>query len=788
MTPTGVDARLLVPAAAVWVVAAGARWLLLADPLLAGRAEVAGDVLVACVVVAPVLAVLAIVPRRVILVVATAAWAAVTATALSTVATGPDPVASWADDRATATVTAVVAGEPELHHGGASWSPPWLQVRLATSAMTARGQRVDVDLPLVVRLPATASSPPPGSTVTVTGRLEAAWPGSDAAVALSADRVVAVADPGPIDAVAQAMRAGLRSALAGRPEEPAALVAGLAIGDESAQPEDLADAMRESGLAHLTAVSGGNIAIVLGVVLAAAGLARASLRSRTVASLGAVAGFTVLVGPQPSVLRAVAMGVIATVGVLAGGRRAGPAVLAAGVIVLVLVAPWLATSWGFALSALATAGIVLLGPLVRSRLEAGSWTGRWPRSLQEAVALTVSAQVGTLPVLVAMGGAVGWVAVPANLLAAPFVPAVTVLGLAAALVSPVVPALATGLAYVATWPAAVIVRVAHLGAGLPLSGIPLPPGWAGVGVLGGLTAVGWLAFRAWRRLAERGCRLPPRWAVAVSAAAVVMLLVLAPPSRRGWPPPGWLLVMCDVGQGDALVLSAGEGSAVVVDTGPDPDLVDDCLDALGVVEVPSIVLTHFHADHVGGLAGVLRDRHAGEVLVTGVRDPADQADRVDDVLAEVGLVAREVRAGEEQTVGPVSWRAIWPARRIDAGSVPNNASIVLDVRTGGRRLLLTGDIETEAQQAIATDLGGGPFDVVKVPHHGSADVAADLTTWAPASLALISVGADNDYGHPAASTVAAWRAVGAQVVRTDESGDVAVVPVGPHGVGAVTRR
>ncbi len=654
-----------------------------------------------------------------------------------------------------------------------------MRVRLATSRIDARGSGVDVEIPVVLRLPMTADVPAPGTHVLVRGRLGAAPPGTDALVALAVRdgaSIVELAPPGPLDRGAQAMRAGLRQALAQAPAEAAALVAGLALGDESGQPAALADAMRASGLSHLTAVSGGNLAIVLAVVVGAAGAVRASLRVRTLACLVATAGFTVLVGPQPSVLRAVAMGAIATAGVLLGGRRGGPSILAAGVLVLVVVAPWLATSWGFALSALATAGIVLLGPRIEERLAAARATRRWPTPVRAAVALTVAAQLGALPVLVAMGGAVGWVGVPANLLAAPLVAPTTVLGLAAATVAPVLPGPATALATVATWPAAAIAAIAHAGANAPLAGLPLPAGWWGVAVLavGGLLAVA---------PAPRGAR---RAGGLVAVVAVVTLVVL-PPSRHGWPPADWLVIACDVGQGDALVLNAGDGAGVVVDAGPDADAVDRCLTDAGIASVPVLVLTHFHADHVDGLPGVLRARRVDRVLTDPVAEPADRAHAVAGQLAAVGLTAEPVRVGDRWTVGPVSWRTLWPRRVIHTGSVPNNASVVLIADVADRSVLLTGDLEAPAQAAVVPDLAGRRYDVVKVPHHGSANVAVGFATAVPASVALVSVGAGNDYGHPAASTLAAWTGVGALVVRTDQAGDVAVVGTAT-GVGVVTRR
>ena len=159
---------------------------------------------------------------------------------------------------------------------------------------------------------------------------------------------------------------------------------------------------------------------------------------------------------------------------------------------------------------------------------------------------------------------------------------------------------------------------------------------------------------------------------------------------------------------------------------------------------------------------------------------------MDEVLAAAGMTIEEVTAGDARSAGAVEWRTIWPRRRITSGSVPNNASLVLMLTVADRRILLTGDIEPEAQAAVAADLQLQRFDVVKVPHHGSRYQSPLLTSWAPAPVALISVGAGNDYGHPSAQTVDAWTAIGALVARTDRDGDVAVVS-SDSGLGVVTR-
>ncbi|MCY7373911.1 MAG: MBL fold metallo-hydrolase, partial [Spirochaetaceae bacterium] len=226
------------------------------------------------------------------------------------------------------------------------------------------------------------------------------------------------------------------------------------------------------------------------------------------------------------------------------------------------------------------------------------------------------------------------------------------------------------------------------------------------------------------------------------------------------------------------VLAAGGDSGVVVDAGPDPARVDRCLRSLGVRRVPLVILTHLHADHVEGLRGVLRRREVGEVQVGGYDEPADELRRVRRWAAAADAPVTRTTIGDRVRVGQVSWQVLAPARVIEAGSVPNNASTVLLVRTSGVLMLLTGDMEPEAQRALLARGALGPVDVLKVAHHGSAYQAPELLSAVRPRVALVSVGADNDYGHPAAGTLADLKAAGAVVGRTDRDGTLVVAGSG----------
>lgn len=777
------DLRLLAPAVLAWAVAAAALGL-----APRGHLVVAGGALV-------IVAVTVLVAHRarrsavtwrgpavlccllvVLLQVAAAAHAVLR------VRGGVDELASA---RAVVTAEVVVTGEPVVLAGRGEGARVLREA--SVRRLDARGAARETAAPVLLVGDARLVDLPWRATVRLSGRLGPTERADDRAATLavtSTPRVVA--PPGTVATAAERLRAGLRAAVDDAPDDPRGLLPGLVIGDTSRTPPDLTEAMRATGMTHLTAVSGSNVAVVVGLVLGACVLLGVPRVLRPWLALLALAGFVVLARPEPSVVRAAVMGAIGLIGLSRSRRSAGPPVLGAAIVVVLVLDPWLARSFGFALSSLATLGLLLFtrpwGDAIGSRLP------ERVAGLGPALAIPVAAQAMTAPVVVLLQGSVSVVGVLANLLAAPLVPVATVAGVAAALVSVLWPRGAELVAWAGIVPTAVIAQVARRFAEVPGGTMPWPDGWPGALLLAALTLLVLLTGRA----LVNGVTAHP---VLTTGTAVLLAAALLPTRAVTWPPEGWRVVACDVGQGDAVVLRSGPGRAVLVDTGPDPPLVDGCLDRLGVDTLDAVVLTHLHADHVDGLSGALAGRDVAQLLVGPVAEPAEADAAVRRMAAGRGIPVVTVRAGDRLRVGEVD-AVVWsPVRRIAAGSVPNNASLVLAARTGTVDALLLGDVERESAHDLLLRLRREPtmtaaaagFEVVKTPHHGSANLDDDLMAAVRAPLGVISVGADNDYGHPAPRHLEVLRRNGYAVLRTDRDGDVAVVERGGV-VSAVSSR
>jgi competence protein ComEC len=401
----------------------------------------------------------------------------------------------------------------------------------------------------------------------------------------------------------------------------------------------------------------------------------------------------------------------------------------------------------------------------------------------EAVAVPMAAHLVTAPVVAGLAGHVSLVAVGANALAEPAVAPATVLGVLAAVSASVHQGTAEFLVRLAGPELHWMILVGRRAAELPGAVIGWPSGWGGGLLLAVVLATVVLLVRL-RRIRVL--------LVAALAGAVVVLL----PARLvspGWPASGWALVACDVGQGDAVVLATADRErAVLVDTGPEPGAVAGCLHRLGVRSIALVVLTHLHADHVGGLPAVLDEHTVAAVALGPAHEPAWAWQQVRVETAAAGVPLVELTAGHRLAWPGLTLDVLAPLdgasvpRRDDDGTAINDASIVLRAQTAAGRVLLTGDVELAGQDALLESGVDLRADVLKMPHHGSRYSLPQFLAAVRPRVVLVSVGAGNPYGHPSPMLLDVLTGAGVLVSRTDRDGDTAVVAArdGP----AVARR
>lgn len=536
------------------------------------------------------------------------------------------------------------------------------------------------------------------------------------------------------------------------PEPDASLAAGVLLGQRRSMPSGLAEDLRATGTTHLVVVSGQNIGLLMGAAVALLGIGL-TRRHAAVVALGLLPAYVVLVGAEPPVLRAALMAVGIVLAALSGRRTPGWLFLLYAVALLLAVDPLLADDVAFQLSASATAGVLLLATPLRDfalgRL--GQAADGVVGGLVEAGAVATGAALAVLPVQAATFGELSLIQVPANVIVAPLYEAVLLVALAAALLGgiPIAGEPVTALGAFAT---GAFIEVVGALADLPGATVTLAaPALLGTAWLAALGGLAWLLGRVEpsRVAARRG------WSVATMLLAIIAAGLWATVLRAD---DGLASVtVLDVGQGQAVLLRDG-GQSVLVDVGPPDGAAVRALSRVGIGhDLDAVVLTHGDADHTGGLREVLRRFDVGGVL-------SGDAD-VEGVAIDIG---DRIHVSDRMVVEVLSPPLVTADRRHHSD---NDRSLVLLVRIGDRAVLLPADIEESAEEWLVASGYDLRSDAVIVPHHGSATSSTvEFIESVSPSVAIVSAGAGNPFGHPRAEVLDRYG--GVLVFRTDEDGDV----------------
>jgi competence protein ComEC len=565
--------------------------------------------------------------------------------------------------------------------------------------------------------------------------------------------VLALAHSGEIRARASA---GLGQ---GMPPREAELARGFVLGEDEGIDERTQEDFRRAGLSHLLAVSGENVTLLALLAMPLLGALGIPLRERLLWVLALIAVYVPVAGSGASIQRAGVMGALGVLATLGGRRGSRLYALALAAGVTLAIDPGVAVDVGWQLSFAAVLGILLLATPLRRAIVARLGPGRWRRALAEGVAVTVAATLATAPLIAFHFETLSTTTLAANVLAMPAVAPAMWLGMLSAALSQL-PALplaplnglnALFLAYIAqiaSWCAQPSWAELHL----HLTRVGLVGAYLGLGALVLLC----MRFASMRRL--------------VVALVVFALLLVLPGGGAAAPPPvsGLRVEVLDVGQGDAILLQPAGAPAVLVDGGPPGDNLEGKLEDAGVTRLGAAVITHDQSDHAAGVEELL-GRFPVRRLIFARLDR-----RVIAAAAAVGAEPQRVASGQELHSGRLRLRVLWPPpellREADAEEDPNQLAIVLEARWGSFTMMLAADAEAES-----VPLDPGPIDVLKVAHHGSEDAGLPaLLDRTHPKLAVISVGEDNPYGHPAPETISTFSRRGIPIFRTDRDGDVVI--------------
>jgi competence protein ComEC len=692
------------------------------------------------------------------------------------------------------------------------------EIRVAGGSL--RGTRLLVRIPRWIRFPPAV---PIGGEVVVSGELRALRGGRPAASGrregfdfaaylrrrgitgeLLLDRVAATGGRrgGLAGAIDRLREPAERAVGQGMSASEAALLRGMVLGQDEAIARAVRDDWRDSGLAHLLAVSGQNVMLLVALALPALAAAGIGTRGRAAALLALIAVYVPLAGAGPSLQRAGVMGAAGIAALTASRPSSRTYALLLAAAATLAINPRACGDPGWQLSFAAVAGIVWLAPplsrtlrsavssLLPGRADERSPLRRALVGLADGGAITVAATLATAPLLGHHFGSVPLAGLPANLLALPAVaPAMwlgmikAALGQAEALGGPIggaAGAAAGALGAPAGAAVSYLGRLAEHFAVLPGGQLALPLGSvAGVALAYAALALAVLAARrlskdispAAATVAARWRRLPfARKLALASLGASALLLACAPAVAPPRPPAELTVRFLDVGQGDATLVQHPDGAAVLFDGGPPEAGAARLLRRAGVSRLALVVATHASRDHHGGLPEVL-ERFPVDLLLDGgdgTRDPAFR-----EVLAaarERGVRTLRAEAPLSLRAGGLSVRVLSPPRRPPgpAPEDPNPRAVVATVGSGAFDLLLSADAESDTLGPLALP----DVDAMKVPHHGSSDPGLpEVLDELRPELAAIEVG-PNTYGHPAPSTLSALRSAGVRTYRTDRHGTV----------------
>lgn len=565
----------------------------------------------------------------------------------------------------------------------------------------------------------------------------------------------------PLLRLATAYRDVLREQVSGLEAAAAGLIEGMVLGDyRKLNARDL-KAFRLTGLIHLCAASGLNLAIMAGFIVWLGRRARLPYRLILALQVPILIVYALAVGLSVPVTRATVVALLAATAYLMGRDFDFLPAMGMAMFYILWSDPGAASGVSFQLCFAAAAGMVLFYRPLCMLMRAGN------SKLMALVAATVAAQLAVGPLLLYHFGEVSVLATLSNLIVVPLVPAVMALAMLSSLVGAACLPCAGILMQAAGLFARCILTAAR---GLAV------PSWVSLRIFP--FSILWIAIYypslAAGLLPVRGRLKSLGRVVLAGLLAAALLFGITLPLRPLGADAGMRITFIDVGQGDAVLIQAPSGVNVLVDGGLDDRVLTEDLRSRGVRYIDAVVVSHPDSDHIGGLDGALENCEVAMMVHPGTKETG-QAGVLLASAEEMGVEVRVMREGDHLQLGEISLAAFGPPEKVAEGVSVNEYSLVLRAEGPGFSMLLTGDVEEEGEEMLMGCLEDLSCDILKVPHHGGfCEGNEDFFSMVEPSIAVISVGADNAYGHPSRATVEALQHGGCSVYRTDQRGDIVV--------------
>jgi competence protein ComEC len=574
--------------------------------------------------------------------------------------------------------------------------------------------------------------------------------------------------------------------------EHSALLKGIAFGTRTSIDPAVNEAFVETGVVHILSVSGLHIGLIVGFILGLTRFLRLRSGAVLLTVIPALLLYDFMVGFRPSVMRATVMALLLLWARHLGRERDWPTALAASALVILLANPLAVGEPGFQLSFAATWGILFLGPVLVDLF--GRLGDRFHIRVKPvfawAVAVPLGAQLGTLPLIVVHYNLVSVVALPANVVAVPLVGIVLLFGILGTILGSVFLPLGSVLAAPTVFLLDLLVWLVRFFQGLPGAAfyVPAVP-WVVAGLWYGLLYMTVLKVTG-RRLKPAPSSLRPGMLTWILRLLVFLLVILSWLGLMRWlggGEPALRVDVIDVGQGDSVLVRTPGGGTLLVDAGGLPGelsgqrtegsgmRVVQYLRRAGVRRLDVLVLTHPHEDHCGGARAVVEKLPVRLVVTPPVQEGIDaEYDRLLGFIRDRKIPVSTASAGDHLRLDPVVDIAVLsPFKPLsDEPGDFNDESLVLLLDYRGKSLLLTGDIEQEGQRRLLQYGVTLKSDVLKVPHHGSANFLPAFLKRVQSKIAVVSVGSRNRFGQPSPATLRELERLGARVYRTDRDGAI----------------